>query len=257
MRVSLEPSYVLHRHDWSETSLILDVFSRQHGRVALVARGAKRPSSNFRPVLLPLQLLRLSWSGQGELRTLKGAEWGGGHIMPSGDALMMGYYANELLLRLLAREDAHPRLFDTYAALVHLLASPSSDGLQAAGLRVFELLLLRETGHLPALHTQGHGQQPLQTDAAYTLVPETGLCPPPAAELGADALPGTAWLGLAEATGPAGQAPFAACLEQLSGWPAPWRARLRRQLRTVLDYHCGSPGLHTRALQQQLQGLQA
>ena len=106
-RISHEPAYVLHHYDWSESSLILDVFTRQHGRVALVAKGAKKPSSNFRPVLLPLQPLQIAFGGDAEIRTLKGAEWMGGHTMPTGDALLSGYYLNELLMRLLARDDPH------------------------------------------------------------------------------------------------------------------------------------------------------
>jgi DNA repair protein RecO (recombination protein O) len=74
-RIADEPAYVLHRYDWSETSLILDVFTRHHGRVALVAKGAKRPTSSFRPVLLPLQPLSLAFGGDGDIRTLKSAEW--------------------------------------------------------------------------------------------------------------------------------------------------------------------------------------
>ena len=105
-RISHEPAYVLHRYDWSESSLILETFTRHHGRIALVAKGAKRPSSNFRPVLLPLQPLQLSFGGDAEIRTLKSAEWMGGHVMPTGESLMSGYYINELLLRLLARDDA-------------------------------------------------------------------------------------------------------------------------------------------------------
>ncbi len=119
------PAFVLHRYDWSETSLILEVFSRDHGRLALVAKGAKRPSSNFRPVLLPLQPLRLTWTvstaADADIHTLKGAEWAGGHVMPTGDALLSGYYLNELLLRLLAREDTHAPLFDAYAGVVRVL----------------------------------------------------------------------------------------------------------------------------------------
>ena len=74
---SLLTAYVLHRYDWSESSLILEVFTRHHGRIALVAKGAKKPSSNFRPILLPLQPLHLAYGGDAEIRTLKGAEWMG------------------------------------------------------------------------------------------------------------------------------------------------------------------------------------
>jgi len=129
-RISEEPAYVLHRYDWSETSLILEVFTRHHGRIALVAKGAKRPSSSFRPVLLPLQPLRLSYGGESEVRTLKSAEWVGGHVMPTGEALLSGYYLNELLLQLLARDDAHPALFDVYAQVVQVLASEHTEVLE-------------------------------------------------------------------------------------------------------------------------------
>ena len=151
-RVHDEPAYVLHRHDWSESSLILEVFSRRHGRVALVAKGVKRPTSQFRPVLLPLQPLRLAWGGDAEVRTLRSAHWQGGHVMPGGDTLLAGYYLNELLLKLLAREDPHPALFDHYADAV--LALAEGQQAQAAVVRAFELLLLREAGLLPALDVE-------------------------------------------------------------------------------------------------------
>ena len=122
-RVLHEPAFVLHRYDWSESSLILEVFTRRQGRTALVAKGAKRPSSNFRPVLLPLQPLHLNYSADGEIGTLKSAEWAGGHVMPVGEALLSGYYLNELLMRLLARDDPHPALFDAYALTVASLTS--------------------------------------------------------------------------------------------------------------------------------------
>ncbi len=135
-RIHAEPAFVVHRYDWSESSLILETFTRHHGRVALVAKGAKRPSSNFRPVLLPLQPLAISYSGDAEIRTLKVAEWVGGHIMPMGEALLSGYYINELLLRLLARDDPHPRLFDLYAQVVQVLAA-GHEGTIAPALRAF------------------------------------------------------------------------------------------------------------------------
>ncbi|MEI8325085.1 MAG: DNA repair protein RecO, partial [Betaproteobacteria bacterium] len=173
-RISDEPAYVLHRYDWSESSLILDVFTRHQGRVALVAKGAKRPSSSFRPILLPLQPLQVSFGGDAEIRTLKGAEWMGGHVMPTGDALLSGYYLNELLLRLLARDDPHPRLFDVYADVVQVLACEHGEALQSA-LRTFELLLLREIGLLPALDAQTLTLASLEQGERYTLVPEGGL----------------------------------------------------------------------------------
>ena len=146
-RITHEPAYVLHSYDWSESSLILEAFTRHHGRTALVAKGAKRPSSGFRPVLMPLQPLQIGYAGDAEIGTLKNAEWVGGHVMPTGDALLAGQYLNELLMRLMARDDPHPALFDAYAATVQWLALRTGQGesLQAA-LRAFELVLLREVG---------------------------------------------------------------------------------------------------------------
>lgn len=252
-RVLHEPAYILHHYDWSESSLIVEAFTRAHGRVALVAKGAKRPSSNFRPVLLPLQPLSLSWGGDAEIRTLKGAEWGGGQVMPRGDALLSGYYANELLLRLLAREDPHPRLFDAYATLVHILSAQETESLLAAALRGFELLLLRETGHLPALDQQTLTLAPLQADDAYRLVPEGGLR---AAHTDDGAwLPGAQWQALADALND--EAPLTAALHVAARLPGEQRAHLRQQLRELLHYHCGVGTLRTRQLLMDLQSLQA
>jgi DNA repair protein RecO (recombination protein O) len=124
-KIAHEPAFVLHRYDWSESSLILEVFTRHHGRIALVAKGAKRPSSQFRPILLPLQPLHIAFSGDAEVGTLKGAEWMGGLTMPTGDALLSGYYVNELILKLLARDDPHEQLFDAYAQVTQLLRDPA------------------------------------------------------------------------------------------------------------------------------------
>ena len=179
-RVLHELAFVLHRYDWSESSLILEVFTRRQGRTALVAKGAKRPSSNFRPVLLPLQPLHLNYSADGEIGTLKSAEWAGGHVMPVGEALLSGYYLNELLMRLLARDDPHPALFDAYALTVASLTAPEEgtgsqgDWIQAV-LRAFELVLLRQIGVLPALDGQTLTQRPLQDAAPYLLTAESGL----------------------------------------------------------------------------------
>lgn len=245
-RIADEPAFVLHRYDWSESSLILEVLTRHHGRVAVVAKGAKRPSSNFRPVLLPLQLLHLAFGGDGEIRTLKGAEWGGGQVMPTGEALLSGYYLNELLLRLLAREDAHPRLFDAYAATVQVLASEHTQALQPA-LRTFELLLLREVGFLPSLDAQTLTFAPLQPSERYSLVPEAGLT------LNRDpdraALSGAQWQALqASLDDPA---PFSATLQGM----ADVMAELKPQLRALLHYHCGVAVLRTRQMMMDLQSL--
>jgi DNA repair protein RecO (recombination protein O) len=248
-RVQDQPAYVLHRHDWSEASLVLDVFSRTHGRLALVAKGVKRPSSQFRPVLLPLQGLRLSWGGDAEVRTLKSATWAGGHVMPTGDALLAGTYLNELLLRLLARDDPHPPLFDHYAQAVKALV-----GLEPVNrvLRVFELLLLRELGYLPQLDVEGASLAPLEPGTCYRLKPEAGLHPSGhEGQPGASGLPGRLWQPLQQALD--GPDAFNDLLHACAECAGP----LREPLRQLLHYHSGVRVFQTRQLMVDAQRLAA
>jgi DNA repair protein RecO (recombination protein O) len=245
-RIADEPAFVLHRYDWSESSLILEVFTRSQGRVALVAKGAKKPSSSFRPILLPLQPLLIAFGGDTEIRTLRSAEWQGGYVMPTGDALLSGYYLNELLLTLLARDDPHPALFDMYSQVVRVIASEHGEVLQAA-LRTYELLLLREVGLLPQLDVQTMTLAPLEPQAAYVLVPEGGLrLAGPDDRIG---LRGTQWMSLQAAL--SDDAPFTttlrACAEVMSD--------LKPQLRAVLHYHCGVKTLRSRQMMIDIQNL--
>ncbi|HEY3049173.1 MAG TPA: DNA repair protein RecO [Polaromonas sp.] len=243
-RISDEPAYVLHRYDWSESSLILEVFTRQYGRVALVARGAKKPSSNFRPILLPLQPLHIAFGGDAEIRTLKSAEWQGGHVMPTGDALLSGYYLNELLMRLLARDDPHPALFDAYSATVQLLASQSMEALPLA-LRAFELRLLRDIGLLPMLDAETATLAPLEPHTHYVLVAEAGLRQAHADDRAS--LPGEQWQALQQGLGEGAlfSDTVRACIPGLQA--------LKTQLRALLHYHCGVKVLKTRQMMMDLQ----
>ena len=245
-RIADEPAFVLHRYDWSESSLIVEAFTRRHGRIALVAKGAKRPSSGFRPILLPLQPLSIAFGGDAEIRALKAAEWQGGHVMPTGDALLAGTYLNELLLRLLARDDPHERLFDAYGSAVQVLASEHGEALEPA-LRAFELLLLRDIGVLPALDAQTLTLAPLEPDTVYSLVPEGGLRRS-ATDDRAGAT-GKQWLQLQAALDQA--APFFATLRA----SAAHGQGLKQQLRQLLHYHCGVATLHTRRMMMDLQNL--
>jgi DNA repair protein RecO (recombination protein O) len=245
-RVANEPVYVLHRYDWSESSLILELLTRGHGRIAVVAKGAKKPSSKFRPVLLPLQPLHVAFGGDGEIRTLKAAEWQGGQVMPTGEALLSGYYLNELLLRLLARDDPHPALFDVYGATVRVLSGEQPQLLQPA-LRAFELLLLREIGLLPALDLQTATLAPLEREERYALHAEGGLLEAQAEDARAS-LTGAQWQALQLALDD--PAPFDATLRA-----AAMLGELKPQLRALLHYHCGVPTLRTRQLMMDLQAL--
>ncbi len=254
-RITDEPAYVLHRYDWSESSLILEVLTRHHGRIALVAKGAKKPSSNFRPILLPLQPLHLAFGGDAEIRTLRSSEWMGGHVMPTGEALMAGYYLNELLIRLLARDDPHPALFDAYSLTVHIIAQEGrgsgygTDSLQTleVALRAFELMLLREIGFLPSLKSQTANLANLQADTAYVLIPEGGLRAAHAEDR--SSLTGTQWLSLQAALD--SETPFSQLLQACSTCLQP----LKTQLRTLLHYHCGVSTLKTRQMMMDIQSL--
>jgi DNA repair protein RecO (recombination protein O) len=149
-------AFVLHTYPYRETSAIVEILSAQYGRVALVARGAKRTRSELRGVLQAFQPLTISWAGTGELKTLIRAEWRGGLPLVTGSALLCGFYLNELVLKLLPREDPHPRLFDEYESALSQLANGAE---QAPLLRRFELRLLAELGYaLPLTHEVDTGR---------------------------------------------------------------------------------------------------
>ncbi|MDP3620894.1 MAG: DNA repair protein RecO [Polynucleobacter sp.] len=177
-RVADEPAFVLHSIPYKETSLILDVFTRQHGRMALIAKGAKRPHSVLRPVLQRFQPLLVSWSGKSELRTLTKSEWVGGTPALVGDALLCGFYLNELLVKFLAREDEYETLYDHYMQTISALAEMNADsGRLEQILRPFELALLQETGYAAALdYCVDSNAAPIE-DEKYIYQPERGVRP--------------------------------------------------------------------------------
>lgn len=248
-RSAPHPAFVLHQWAWSETSLILDLFTREQGRIAVVAKGAKRPYSQLRPVLMPFQRLLVLTTrpkadagaggadgGGGDILTLRSAEYAGaGAALPPAQ-LFSGFYLNELLLKLLARGDPHERLFDAYADTLLALATGATE--DESPLRAFELVLLRETGVLPDLGRSTTTQAPVTPERDYQIHAEAGLVLAAATEL---ALSGAACLALQAALQahdlPALRAASLACL------PA-----LKTQLRALLAYHLGAAPLRTRQL---------
>jgi DNA repair protein RecO (recombination protein O) len=162
-RVDNEPAYILHTRPWRETSLIVEAFGAGHGRLSLVARGARRAHASLKAKLVSFQPLWLSWFGKGGLRTLHAAEWQGGALALKGRALMCGFYLNELLLKLLPPEDPHEVLYARYeTALQDLGAQPDPEPV----LRRFELALLSDLGYAQTLDRLPGGGA-VQADRRY------------------------------------------------------------------------------------------
>src|SRR6202008_3121754 len=173
-RADHEPGYVLHTYPYNETSLIVEAFTRRFGRVGLLARGARRPRSTMRGVLLAFHPLRLTWSASAELGTLMQAEWGGGQKSLAGIGLMCGFYLNELLLRLLPRDDPHESLFEIYADALRQLSEGNP---QASVLRSFEKRLLSELGYAPLLEREAVSGAPIEPSRRYVYEPDRGPVP--------------------------------------------------------------------------------
>ena len=172
-RAEHQAGYVLHTYPYKETSLIVEAFTRNFGRVALLARGARRPRSAMRGVLLSFHPLRLGWSASAELGNLISAEWSGALQPLSGRGLMCGFYLNELLLKLLAREDPHPSLFEDYAAALQALVTEPAGAPQAAVLRRFEVRLLAAMGYAMQL-TRDVDNASIDPVRMYNYAPDRG-----------------------------------------------------------------------------------
>ena len=225
-RVLLASAYVLHQRPYRDTSRIVEIFSREHGRLTTFARGARGPKPRF-PGLQPFQPLLLSFSGRGEAAQLTAAEPDGVPPPLPPAALLGAFYLNELLVRLTERHDPHPELFDAYAAtLAALRAGRPLEPL----LRRFEKQLLDLVGFGIELAVDCSGAA-VDPDAYYHLVPARGLLP--AATAAADACPGHVLLALAAEE----------LLEEAAGLRA-----ARALLRAALDHCLEGRELSTRAV---------
>ena len=231
-----QPAFVLHSHPFRETSLVVEAFSRDYGRVALVARGARRPKSAVRGVLLAFQPLLVSWSGRGELRTLIRAEWRGGYHPLRGQALICGFYVNELLLKLLLRDDPHERLFSVYE---YTLAALGAGADQPAVLRQFEMCLLRELGYALILDRDVERGDPVVRERSYVYLVERGPVPAAGAPRIGVELAGQTLIDMQ-----AGD--FASVATQQQS---------KLLMRTLINHHLGNQILHTRQLLRDLQEL--
>lgn len=171
MHVDQQPAYILHARAYRETSLLIEAFTRDHGRIGLVARGVRRERSRLpRGVLQPFQPLLLGWVARGELGTLTGAEMAGSPLALAGDVLLSAIYVNELVLRLSGRNDAHSNAFAGYAlCLARLADEPAA----AWTLRRFERDFLADLGYALALDCTADGQ-PVRAEADYGYDPDAG-----------------------------------------------------------------------------------
>lgn len=170
-RKALEPAYLLHHRPWSDTSRILELVTRRHGRITLFARGVRRPKSAWRAILQPFVPLFVSWSGRADGGTLTGAEPADpGFTMPP-EHVLPAFYLNELLLRLLAHEDRQEALYDAYGAALRGLAA----GRVETSLRAFERVLLDELGYGPDLTREAGTATGLDADRYYHFEPGRGV----------------------------------------------------------------------------------
>ena len=183
IRVDRAAAWVLHRRAWRDSSLILELFCRDHGRVAVVARGARSPRSAMFGLVEPFRPVEASWSRRGEMGTLTGLEPGGAPLRLSGRALLCGLYANELLLRLLPRDDPEPEVFEAY---VRTLPALSSTDDQAPALRAFEYVLLASIGVLPDLEYFSESGEEVEPGRRYRIVPGSGVEPVGSGRAGID-----------------------------------------------------------------------
>lgn len=229
--VNHQPGFVLHTYAYKETSLVAELFTRDFGRVAVVARGARRPLSALRGLIQPFNPLLLSWYGRGELRTLHAAEWQGGLAPLGGRPLIAGFYVNELVLKLLARDDPHEGLYAYYCqALAALAAGPA--GLEPL-LRRFELQLLKEIGYAATLDRLAGSQAPVDAAGHYRYIPGHGVA---SAQGEGIAVSGCTLLDLA-----AGD--FSSPTTLGEG---------KHLMRALIQHHLGGKALYTRQLLQEL-----
>jgi len=236
-RQDTQPAFVLHHYPFRETSLVVETFTRDFGRVPLVARGARRPKSALRGVLQAFQPLVISWSGKTELRTLHKAEWQGRYLQLRGLSVICGFYLNELLLKLLPRDDPHEDLFGTYAQTIDGLAV---GGDQTPILRRFEKSLLRELGYALTLDRDVETGRPIAADRRYTYI----------ADRGPVALDGVNDESTVEL---AGQTLIDMEADEYAN--AVTQQQSKALLRMLINHHLGGQVLHTRALLRDLQQL--
>jgi DNA repair protein RecO (recombination protein O) len=225
-RIQLEPAYILHSRPFRETSLIVEAFTREHGRVATVARGAKSARSRWRNVLQPFRPLLLSWNQKSDLGTLTAVDQVASPPALQGQSLYCGLYLNELLMRLLHRGDPHSEVFERYR---HVLSELASEASPQPVLRVFEKNLLEAIGYAMLLDREFETGKDVQSQNWYDYQPDRG----PILTSG----PGKKRIS--------GEALLALHTENLQAECLP---ELRMLMRSVIGYHLGGKPLASLSL---------
>lgn len=169
-----QPAYVLHSRAYRNTSLLVELFTKDAGRLTVVARGAKRPKSSWAGLLQPFVPISVSYVGQHDLKTLREVELSGGMIRLDHMRLWCGLYVNELIMKLIHQHDPHPELFVYYETLLRQLTS-ASELVQEQRLRRFERELLKMLGYELQLHQDADSHEQIKPDAYYHYLPEIGL----------------------------------------------------------------------------------
>jgi DNA repair protein RecO (recombination protein O) len=232
-RVANEPAFLLHRRPYTESSVLIDLFSRHHGRMVLIAKGARKLKSRWRGSLLPFQPLIAAWSGRGEVKMVTGIEGEGPYYVLRGKALYCGYYMNELVLRLLHRFDPHEDVFDNYRSALALL---STEGDQERVLRIFEKQLLRDLGYGMHLVRDADRGNPIDPEERYRYRPDAGPLPYSDTDHNGVSVHGATLLAL----------------EEEVEFDERTRRESKRLIRSVLDYHLGGQALRTRIVYGQM-----
>ncbi len=228
-RVELQPAYILHQRPYRNSSRLLEVFSRDHGRFGMVARGVAGRRSRLQGRLQPFRPLLLSWQGRGELATMRSAEPDGAPLALTGAALISGFYLNELLLRLIGRHVVCGGLFQTYHRTLNRLAR---NGVDQEALRIFECALLEEMGYAMILDHDVESGRPIQPDACYCYHIERGPVEIPARRDCPLRVAGSSLLALS-----AGELRDQRALQDA-----------RRLMRAVLNFYLGDRPLRSREL---------
>jgi len=225
-RIFLQDAFLLHRRPYRETSLLIDVLTRDHGLVGMIAKGVMRGRGAHAALLRPFVPLAVSWAGRSGLPILTEVEGRGSAPALSGKSLYCGFYLNELLMRLLPAHDPHPDLFVRYE---HALSAMRDNGALELTLRLFELALLDQLGYGPEFAHEGESGRVIQADRYYRYDVEKGVYP---AQPGPGSLRGATLLGL--------------CAGRLSGDQSLDEAK--RLMRAILHHHLGGRPLKSRDL---------